>query len=141
MLRYGYFYGPEVHSVPGGLEVEELRRRRYPIIGDGAGIFSLIHVDDAASATVAAVDRGSGIYNVCDDEPARQAEWLPAYAEAIGAKKPWRVPRFVARIAAGRHATMMATEMRGASNARAKQALGWQPRYPSWRQGFREALG
>lgn len=142
VLRYGYFYGPEVGSVPGGFEVDEVRRRRYPIVGDGAGIFSMIHVDDAASATVAALERGApGIYNVCDDEPARQADWLPVYAEGIGAKPPRRVPLWLARWIAGKQAISMATRLEGASNEKARRELNWQPKYPSWRQGFREGLG
>ncbi len=142
VLRYGYFYGPEVGSAPGGFEVDEVRRRRYPIVGDGSGIFSMVHVEDAAFATVAAVERGApGIYNVCDDEPARQAEWLPAYAEALGAKPPHRVPLWLARRIAGRQAASMSTRLEGASNEKAKRELGWRPKYPSWRQGFREALG
>jgi nucleoside-diphosphate-sugar epimerase len=141
VLRYGYFYGPEVDSVPGGFEVDEVRRRRYPIIGEGTGIFSLIHIDDAASATLAALDRGAGIYNVCDDEPARQSEWLPAYAEAIGAKRPRRIPLWLAGLIAGKQAARLATRLEGASNEKAKRELGWQPKYPSWRQGFFEGLG
>ena len=112
------------------------------MVGRGSGVFSFIHVDDAADATVAALERGApGIYNVVDDEPAPLREWLPAYADAIGAKRPRRVPRFLARMLAGEYAVAMATEMRGASNERAKAELGWQPRHASWRQGFREALG
>jgi 2-alkyl-3-oxoalkanoate reductase len=141
VLRYGYFYGPEVGSVPGGFSIDELRRRRYPIVGEGTGIFSMVYVGDAASATVAAVELGTpGIYNVCDDEPATQAEWLPAYAEAIGAKPPRRVPLWLARLIAGKQAVNLATKLEGASNEKAKRELGWQPRYPSWRQGFRETL-
>jgi len=140
VLRYGYLYGPGVHSAPGGFELDEVRRRRYPIVGEGTGIFSLVHVDDAVSATAAAIERGAGIYNVCDDEPAPQAEWLPAYAEAIGAKPPRRVPVWLAKLIAGRQAVVLATRLEGASNEKAKRELGWQPKYPSWRQGFREAL-
>jgi nucleoside-diphosphate-sugar epimerase len=140
VLRYGYLYGRGVHSVPGGFELDEVRRRRYPIVGEGTGIFSLVHVDDAVSATAAAIERGAGIYNVCDDEPAPQAEWLPAYAEAIGAKPPRRVPVWLAKLIAGRQAVVLATRLEGASNEKAKRELGWQPKYPSWRQGFREAL-
>ena len=137
VLRYGYFYGPDVSSVPGGFHVDEVRRRRYPIVGGGTGIFSLVHVDDAAAATVAALERGApGVYNVCDDEPARQSEWLPAYAEAIEAKPPRRVPLWLAGLIAGKQAVRLATRLEGASNEKAKRELGWQPRYPSWRQGF-----
>ncbi len=141
VLRYGYFYGPEVEMVPGGFDVNDVRRRRAPILGRGTGIFSLVHTDDAAAATIAAIDRGAGIYNVCDDEPAPQAEWLPAYADAIGAKPPRRVPVWLAKLAVGRQAAVLATRLEGASNEKAKRELDWQPRYPSWRQGFREGLG
>jgi nucleoside-diphosphate-sugar epimerase len=140
VLRYGFFYGPGSAYAPGGYYHREVGRRRFPIVGSGSGVFSFIHVDDAADATVAAVERGSpGIYNVVDDEPAPAREWLPAYAEAIGAKRPRRVPRFLARLLAGEYAVMLSTELRGASNERAKSELGWTPRHPSWRQGFREA--
>lgn len=142
VLRYGFFYGPGSAYDPEGYYAGEVRRRRFPIVGSGGGVFSWIHVDDAAGATVAAVERAApGIYNVVDDDPAPLREWLPAYAEALGAKKPRRVPKFIARIVAGSYTTQLATELRGASNARAKAALGWVPRYPSWRQGFREGLG
>jgi nucleoside-diphosphate-sugar epimerase len=139
VLRYGFFYGPGSAYGPGGHWEREVKRRRFPVVGRGAGVFSFIHVDDAADATVAAVEGGPpGIYNVVDDEPAPQREWLPAYAAAIGAKAPRRVPRFLARLLAGPYAVMLATELRGASNERAKAELGWQPRYASWREGFRE---
>jgi nucleoside-diphosphate-sugar epimerase len=141
VLRYGYFYGAEVEMVPGGFDRSDVRRRRAPIVGEGTGIFSLVHVDDAAAATIAAIDRGAGIYNICDDEPASQAEWLPAYAEAIGAKPPRHVPVWLAKLAAGRQAATLATRLEGASNEKAKGELGWAPRYPSWRQGFRDGLG
>jgi nucleoside-diphosphate-sugar epimerase len=142
VLRYGYFYGPEVDFVPSGFTRDEVRRRRYPVLGDGTGIFSLVHVDDAASATVSALERGQpGIYNVCDDEPAPQAEWLPAYAEAIGAKPPRRIPVWLAGLLAPKQAVLLATRLEGASNEKAKRELRWQPRYPSWRQGFRDGLG
>ena len=142
MLRYGFFYGPDSAYASDGYLAREVRRRRFPIVGRGTGVFSYIHVDDAAAATVAAIARGRpGIYNVVDDEPAPLREWLPVYAEALGAKRPWRVPKFIARLVAGYYATYLATELRGASNERAKSELGWQPRHKSWRQGFREALG
>jgi nucleoside-diphosphate-sugar epimerase len=141
VLRYGYFYGPEVGMVPGGFDRNDVRKRRAVIVGKGTGIFSLVHVDDAVSATIAAIDRGSGIYNICDDDPAPQAEWLPAYAEAIGAKRPRRAPLWLAKLAAGKQAATLATRLEGASNEKAKRELGWQPKYPSWRQGFKEALG
>jgi nucleoside-diphosphate-sugar epimerase len=142
VLRYGYFYGPGTAFASDGSSAEMVRKRRYPIVGRGTGVWSFIHVDDAARATVLALERGSpGAYNVVDDEPAPVSEWLPAYAEALGAKPPRRVPKLLARIAAGRYGTAAMTTQRGASNAKAKRELGWEPRYPSWRQGFREALG
>ena len=141
VLRYGFFYGPGTAYGPGGYFEREVRRRRFPVAGKGTGTFPFIHIDDAAEATVAAVARGApGIYNVVDDEPAPLREWLPVYAEAIGAKRPWRVPRFLARLLAGEYAVMLATELRGASNERAKAELDWEPRHASWRQGFSEAL-
>jgi 2-alkyl-3-oxoalkanoate reductase len=142
VLRYGQFYGPGTYFAPGGSIAERVRRRRFPIVGRGDGVFSFIHVDDAAAATVAALERGApGIYNVVDDQPAPLREWLPVYAEAIGAKPPRRVPTFIARLVGGSFAAISATQLRGASNAKVKRELGWQPRYASWRQGFREALG
>ena len=142
VLRYGQFYGPATYyASDGGIARAGAstplsgRRPRW-------GMFSFIHVEDAASATLAAVNHGaSGIYNVVDDEPAPERVWLPAYAEAVGAKPPRRFPTWLARIFAGKFAVIMATELRGASNAKAKRELGWTPRYPSWREGFREALG
>jgi nucleoside-diphosphate-sugar epimerase len=142
VLRYGYFYGPGTHFAGDGTTASQVRRRLYPVVAKGTGVFSYIHVDDAAAATAAAVERGApGIYNVCDDDPAPMAEWLPAYAEALGAKPPRRVPVWLARLAAGRPAVEMGLRLRGASNAKAKRELGWELRYPSWRQGFAEALG
>jgi nucleoside-diphosphate-sugar epimerase len=142
VLRYGFFYGPGTGYARDGYWADQVRKRRFPVVGSGAGIFSYIQVDDAAAATVAAIERGRpGIYNVVDDDPAPVSEWLPIYAEAVGAKKPRRVPAFIARFAAGKYAVSLATELRGASNEKAKRELGWAPRYPSWRTGFREALG
>jgi nucleoside-diphosphate-sugar epimerase len=141
VLRYGFFYGPGSAYASDGAWAADARRRRLPIVGKGTGIFSFIHMDDAVSATLAALDRGSGVYNVCDDEPARMSEWLPAYAEALGAKPPRRVPVWLASWIGGKQAALMATQLEGASNEKAKRELGWQPRYPTWRQGFREALG
>jgi nucleoside-diphosphate-sugar epimerase len=139
VLRYGWFYGPGTYFGEGGSMAADFGRRRFPVIGRGEGLFSFIHVDDAASATVAAVERGApGIYNVVDDEPAPMREWLPAYAEAIGAPKPLRVPTWLARLVAGKMAAMVSVQP-GASNARAKRELGWEPRWRSWREGFREA--
>lgn len=141
VLRYGYFYGPGTYYAPDGSTAEQVRKRRFPVVGKGSGVFSFIHTDDAASATLTALDGPPGVYNVTDDEPAPMREWLPAYAEAIGAKPPRRVPEFLARIVAGKDVVTVATTLRGASNAKAKRELGWTPRYPSWRQGFREGLG
>jgi nucleoside-diphosphate-sugar epimerase len=131
-LRYGGFYG-----APNDGMVWPVRRRQFPIIGDGGGVSSFIHLDDAAAATVLALghDR-AGIYNIVDDEPAPVREWLPALADVLGAKPPRHVPRWLARLVAGEGAVMMGTESRGASNAKAKRELGWTLRYPSWRQGF-----
>jgi 2-alkyl-3-oxoalkanoate reductase len=142
VLRYGQFYGPETYFAPDGHLGRETRRRRFPVVGEGTGTFSFIHVEDAAGATVAALERGGpGIYNVVDDEPAPMGEWLPVYAEVLGAKPPLRVPFWLARLVAGKSVATTAVEMRGATNAKVKRELGWAPRYASWRQGFREALG
>jgi nucleoside-diphosphate-sugar epimerase len=141
VLRYGQFYGPGTYYARDGSIAREVGRRRFPIVGDGAGMFSFVHLDDAAAATVLALDRGpAGIYNVCDDEPAPLREWLPLFAQTLGAKPPRRVPRWLARLVAGPIAVASTTELRGASNAKAKRELGWSPRYPSWRQGFGAAL-
>ena len=140
MLRYGAFYGPGTSFTPGGEQFELVRRRKFPLVGDGGGVWSFIHVADAAEATVAAVERGSrGVYNVVDDDPAPVAEWLPELAQTLGGKKPMRVPRFVGRLFAGEVGVMMMTDLRGASNAKAKRDLGWQPKHASWRQGFAAA--
>ncbi len=137
VLRYGVFYGPGTSLAPGEEQLEMVRRRRFPIVGDGGGVWSFIHVADAADATVAAVERGRrGIYNVVDDDPARVAEWLTALAERLGAKKPMRVPKFVGRLFAGEAGVVMMTEIRGASNAKAKRELGWRPAHPSWRRSL-----
>ncbi len=141
VLRYGFFYGPGSAYASDGAWAEDVRRRRFPIVGKGTGVFSYIHVDDAVSATIAALDHGSGIYNVCDDDPAPMSEWLPVYAEALGAKPPRKVPTWLASWIAGKQAAAMSTTLEGASNEKAKRELGWQPKYPSWRQGFAEALG
>jgi 2-alkyl-3-oxoalkanoate reductase len=144
VLRYGGFYGPGTSFGvrPEGEQVALLRKRRFPVVGDGAGVWSFIHIEDAAAATVAAIEHGErGIYNVVDDEPAPVSEWLPAAARAVGAKPPRRVPRWLGRIAAGEAATVMMTEVRGASNKKAKHELGWTPRYSSWREGFARGLG
>ena len=140
VLRYGAFYGPGTSMAPGAAQTELVRRRRFPLVGDGGGVWSFIHVADAAEATVAAVERGRrGVYNVVDDDPSPVAEWLPALAQELGAKKPVRVPRFVGRLFAGEAGVVMMTELRGASNAKAKRELGWRPAHPSWRQGFAAA--
>ena len=143
-LRYGWFYGPgtSIAVDPLGSQVELIRKRQFPIVGKGTGIWSFIHIEDAATATLAAVEGGpAGTYNVVDDEPAPVSEFLPVLAAAVGAKRPMRVPRWVGRLAAGEWAVMTMTELRGASNDKAKRELGWQLRYPSWRQGFAEGLG
>ena len=140
VLRYGGFYGPGTSLAPGADQVELIRKRKYPLVGDGGGVWSFIHAADAAEATVAAVERGRrGVYNIVDDDPAPVAEWLPALARELGAKKPMRVPRFVGRLLAGEVAVVMMTELRGASNAKAKRELGWRPAHPSWRRGFMAA--
>jgi 2-alkyl-3-oxoalkanoate reductase len=138
VLRYGTFYGPGTSISQGGDHLEAVRRRRFPIVGNGRGVWSLVHIDDVASATLAAIERGErGIYNIVDDEPAAVAEWLPALAAAIGARPPLRLPAWVGRFAVGGHAVAMMTQARGASNRKAKRELGWQPRYASWRGGFK----
>ena len=135
VLRYGGFYG----AANDGL-IEPVRKRQFPIVGDGSGIMSLVHLDDAAAATVLALDHdGPAIYNVVDDEPAPVREWLPVYAEALGAEPPRHVPRWLARLFAGEAAVVWGTEARGASNAKAKRELGWTLRYPTWRTGFAAA--
>ncbi len=141
-LRYGFFYGPGTGIARDGVLVALVRQRRLPIVGDGGGIWSFIHIQDAARATVAAVERGApGIYNVVDDEPAPVATWLPFLAEAVGAKPPRRIPAWLARLAIGEGGVAMMTQIRGGSNAKAKRELGWQPIYPSWRCGFVDGLG
>jgi nucleoside-diphosphate-sugar epimerase len=140
VLRYGAFYGPGTSLARGGEQFEMIRKRKFPLVGDGGGVWSFIHIADAAEATVAAIERGSrGVYNVVDDDPAPVAEWLPALAQTLGAKKPARVPRFIARLVAGETGVMFMTELRGASNAKAKRELAWRPGHPSWREGFAAA--
>jgi nucleoside-diphosphate-sugar epimerase len=140
VLRYGAFYGPGTSLGPGGDQFEMVRKHKYPLVGDGAGVWSFVHVTDAAEATAAAVEHGRrGAYNVVDDDPAPVAEWLPALARTLGAKDPARMPRFVGRLFGGEAAAMMMTELRGASNAKAKRELAWQPGHPSWREGFAAA--
>lgn len=135
VLRYGGFYG-----TPNDGLVKPVRKRQFPIVGDGAGVMSFIHVDDAAAATVLAIEQGrTGIYNVVDDDPAPVRDWLPVLAAALGAKPPRHAPKWLARLIGGEGATVMGTEARGASNARAKREFGWTLRYPSWREGFAAA--
>src|SRR3954451_16555806 len=143
-LRYGGFYGPGtgISLAADAQMAAPIRKRRFPIVGDGGGVWSHVHIEDAAAATAIAVEHGRpGIYNVVDDEPAPVREWLRVLASALGAKPPRRVPRWLGRLAAGDMATLMMTEVRGASNAKAKRELGWKPRYASWRQGFAKGLG
>jgi nucleoside-diphosphate-sugar epimerase len=137
VLRYGGFYGPGTSMARGGEQSELVRRRKFPLVGDGGGMWSFVHVADAADATLAAIEHGGrGVYNVVDDDPAPAAEWLPALARELGAKRPMRVPRFVGRLFAGEAGVVMMTELRGASNAKAKRELAWAPTHPSWRQGL-----
>jgi 2-alkyl-3-oxoalkanoate reductase len=143
-LRYGGFYGPGTSTslAPDAEMTGLIRKRRFPIVGDGGGVWSHIHIEDAAAATAIAVERGApGVYYIVDDEPAPVREWLPVLARALDAKPPRRIPRWLGRLAAGQMATLMMTEVRGASNAKAKRELGWQLRYPSWRLGVTKGLG
>jgi nucleoside-diphosphate-sugar epimerase len=143
-LRYGWFYGPgtSVGLHPPGEQIEAIRARKFPIAGKGTSTWSFIHIEDAASATVAAVEHGTrGIYNVVDDEPAPVSEWLPELAKAVGAKPPRRVPLWLARLSGGEVVAIMMSDLRGSSNTKAKRELGWQPLYPSWREGFANGLG
>lgn len=139
-LRYGYFYGPGTGLLDEIL-IQQLRRRRFPLIGGGTGWWSMVHIDDAAAATAIAVERGDpGIYNIVDDEPAPVREWLPTLAASVGAKPPLRVPKLLAVPLAGKHLVAMMTESRAGSNAKAKRVLSWQPVHRSWRAGFGAAL-
>jgi 2-alkyl-3-oxoalkanoate reductase len=141
VLRYGFFYGPGTYYAEDGSTTADVRRRRLPVVGKGTGVTSFLHVDDAADATVAAVERGvPGVYNIADDDPAPMREWVPAFAAAAGARPPFRVPAWLARLVAGKAVTMFALESRGVSNAKAKRELGWAPAHPSWRTGFAESL-
>jgi nucleoside-diphosphate-sugar epimerase len=142
VLRYGYFYGATAAISRGGSMVEDIRRRRMPVLGAGEGVWSFVHVDDAASATVSALERdGPAIYNVVDDEPARVRDWLPALAAAVGAPKPMKVPAWLARPLAGAYGVYVMTGSQGASNALARRELGWTPALASWREGFETGLG
>ncbi len=137
VLRYGSLYGPGASE----MFVRMLRRRQVPVIGSGSGVWSFLHVTDAAAATVAAVGQGApGVYNVVDDEPATVAEWLPVLARGAGARPPWHVPGWVGRLAAGEAGLSIMTDIRGSSNAKAKRELGWTPIWPTWRDGFRHGL-
>ena len=141
VLRYGGFYGPGTSLAEGGVHFEAVRKRQFPIVGSGAGVWSFAHIHDVASATLAAVERGApGVYNVVDDEPAAVSVWLPFLAEAIGAKPPWHVPLWLGRLLAGELGVAMMTTVRGASNAKAKRELGWAPRWATWRDGFVNGL-
>ena len=137
VLRYGVFYGPGTSLAPGEEQFELVRKRKFPLVGNASGVWSFIHVGDAAEATVAAIESDRrGIYNVVDDDPASVNEWLPVLAQQLGAKRPMRVPRFIGRLFAGETGVVMMPEIRGASNTKAKSELGWVPQFPSWRQGF-----
>jgi nucleoside-diphosphate-sugar epimerase len=140
VLRYGAFYGPRSGLFDGPM-VDQLRRRRVPLIGDGGGWWSFLHLDDAAAATALAVVKGApGLYNIVDDDPAPVRDWLPAFAAMLGAKPPRRIPRWVAQIAAGEHLVAMMTENRAGSNLKARRELGWSPTHQSWRTGFAEVI-
>jgi nucleoside-diphosphate-sugar epimerase len=142
VLRYGSFYGPGTGVTTGGEVLEMVRKRRLPVVGGGTGVWSFVHIDDAALATVSALDTGRpGLYNIVDDEPAAVHEWLPYLASCIGAKSPMRVPAWLARALIGPVGVAMMTQARGSSNAKAVRELGWRPGYASWRRGFREGLG
>jgi nucleoside-diphosphate-sugar epimerase len=141
VLHYGFFYGLGTSYAADGQQIEMIRRRQMPIVGGGKGQFPFVHVEDAAAATVAAIERGApGIYNVADDEPAPARDFIPYLAQLVGAKKPWRVPAFLARFAAG-GMVGFATSLQPVSNAKAKRDLGWEPRFASWRDGFQHELG
>lgn len=144
VLRYGGFYGPgtAISRAPDATVAMAVRKRRFPILGDGGGVWSQVHVEDAAAATLAAVDHGQpGIYNIVDDEPAPVREWLTVLASALDAQPPRHVPRWLGRLAGGEAATLMMTDARGASNEKAKRELGWQPHYATWRVGYVQGLG
>jgi nucleoside-diphosphate-sugar epimerase len=141
-LRYGNFYGPGTSISLDGEVCATVRKRMLPIVGDGAGVWSFAHIEDAAAAAIAAAEQGApGVYNIADDEPAPVAVWLPELARALGARPPRRVPAWLGRLLAGDVAVSMMTQIRGAANGKAKAELGWKPVYPSWRDGFRHGLG
>ena len=142
VLRYGSFYGPGTSLGVGASLLEDIRKRRVPIVGKGTGYWSFLHIDDAASATLAALDTPSpGLYNICDDEPAPVSEWLPFLSAALGAKPPRHIPGWMARMAIGSHGVALMTDIRGASNQKAKSRMNWKLKWPTWRKGFREGLG
>ncbi|KAA1424807.1 NAD(P)-dependent oxidoreductase [Mumia zhuanghuii] len=142
VLRYGNFYGPGNATSRDGALADLLRQGKLPVVGGGTGVWSFVHIDDVGSATVAAVERGApGIYNIVDDEPAPVNQWLPFLAEQVGGKKPMRLPAWIARPLIGQFGTALMTSVRGSSNAKAKQALGWTPTYATWRQGFKTGIG
>jgi len=137
VLRYGAFYGPGTSMAPGGEQATMVRDRKFPLVGKASGVWSFVHVGDAADATVAALTRGSrGVYNVTDDDPAPVAQWLPALARQLGARPPSRVPTWLARLVVGEAGVVLMTDVRGASNAKARRELDWQPAHPSWRDGL-----
>lgn len=141
ILRYGGLYGPGTSLAPGGFFLEMVRERKFPVIGGGTGIWSFTHVDDAASATVVAMDRANaGIFNIVDDEPAEVSVWLPELARQLGAKAPFRIPKWLGRLAVGDAGVFLMTESCGSSNAKAKRILKWTPLYPTWREGFRTGM-
>jgi len=141
VLRYGSFYGPGTSFAPGGEIIEAIRGRKFPVVGDGQGVWSFIHMDDVAMATCLAIERGTqGVYNIVDDEPAEVSVWLPYLAKVLGAKPPRYVPTWLGRLVIGDAGVSMMTKIRGASNAKAKDRLAWQPLYSSWREGFLGSL-
>jgi nucleoside-diphosphate-sugar epimerase len=142
VLRYGSFYGPGTGMMERAM-LDQIRKRRTPLIGDGAGWWSFVHVEDAAAATLQALEHGKpgSIYNIVDDDPAQVREWLPALADIVGAKRPFHLPAWIARIVAGEHLVTMMTQVRAGSNRKARTEFGWQPRHPSWREGFSEIIG
>ena len=141
VLRYGFFYGPGTGIAADGELVELIRKRRWPLIGNGAGVWSFVHIDDAATATLAAIERGApGVHNVVDDEPAPLRVWLPELAETLRGKQPRHVSEWIGRLAAGEAVVYLATRIQGLSNTETKRELGWRLRYPSWREGFRYGL-
>jgi len=141
VLRYGAFYGPGTSLAPGGFLTEMVRRRRFPIFGDGSGVWSFVHIDDAARATSLALEGDwTGVFNVVDDEPAEVSVWLPELASVLGAKPPYQLPAWLGRMILGEPGMLMMTDTRGSSNAKVKRVLGWEPTYASWRDGFRREL-